>query len=213
MEIKDYPSNSFKNKEVTTNNEPVVERKRAQKVVTGEVKLAKKSGFRKFINNLIADDMPKVKDYIVTDVLIPSVKQAISNIVGNGINMILYGDSNANRKSTNLPVSNVSYASYYKNNNQRLVEQQRPNTDRSGLDYDNIVLPSRGEAELVLSQLEEIIMQYQFARIADLYDLVGISTNNHCANNYGWTNLSDAKYIMVRDGYLLKLPRAVPIDN
>ena len=48
--------------------------------------------------------------------------------------------------------------------------------------------------------------------VADLYDLVGLN-HNFTDNKYGWTNLRNAQPVRDRDGYyILKLPRAVPID-
>ena len=78
--------------------------------------------------------------------------------------------------------------------------------------YDNIILNNSGDAELVLTQMEDIIQQYGMVKVADLYDLIGISNNNHCAYNYGWTNLSSATYVLTRNGYQLKLPRAVALN-
>ena len=47
--------------------------------------------------------------------------------------------------------------------------------------------------------------------VADLYDLVGISSD-YTDRKYGWTDLATAKPIRVRGGYLLDLPRAKLLD-
>ena len=52
---------------------------------------------------------------------------------------------------------------------------------------------------------------YGLVRVADLYDLVGI-TGSYTDNKYGWTNIRNVEPIRVRDGYMLKLPKAMPID-
>ena len=77
--------------------------------------------------------------------------------------------------------------------------------------YDDIILSTRGEAEDVLSRMDELIETYGLVRVADLYDLVGI-TGNYTDNKYGWMNIRNAEIIRVRDGYMIKMPRAVPID-
>ena len=46
--------------------------------------------------------------------------------------------------------------------------------------------------------------------VMDLYDLVGI-TGQYTDNKYGWTNLRNAEPVRTRDGYMLKLPRAIPL--
>ena len=60
-------------------------------------------------------------------------------------------------------------------------------------------------------RMDELIEKFKVASVADLYDLVGVSCD-YTANNYGWTNLRNASVVRVRDGYLLKLPRALPLD-
>ena len=52
---------------------------------------------------------------------------------------------------------------------------------------------------------------YGLVRVADLYDLVGI-TGNYTDNKYGWTNITRAEIVRTRDGFMIKMPRAVPID-
>ena len=77
--------------------------------------------------------------------------------------------------------------------------------------YSGNDLYSEGEAEDVLSRMDELIDTYGVVSVADLYDLVGISCN-YTDNKYGWTNLRNAEPVRVRDGYMLKLPKALPID-
>ena len=61
------------------------------------------------------------------------------------------------------------------------------------------------------SRMDELMDTYGLVRVADLYDLVGI-TGNYTDNKYGWTNIRNAEIVRVRDGYMIKMPRAVPID-
>ena len=82
---------------------------------------------------------------------------------------------------------------------------------RTGYNYDDIILETRGEAEEVLERMEELIETYGIVSVADLYDLVGI-TGNYTDNKYGWTNIRNAEPVRVRDGYMLKLPKALPIN-
>ena len=73
MEIKDYPSNTLKDRAKTNNTvTPVTTEKKVDKVVTGKVVTKKKNGFEKFFTSMIENDLPKVKEYVFSDVLIPS---------------------------------------------------------------------------------------------------------------------------------------------
>ena len=82
----------------------------------------------------------------------------------------------------------------------------------AGFEYDDIIFETRGDAELVLDQLESAIANYGIASVADLYDLAGITCRNYTANRYGWTDIQSAKVIRTREGYTLQLPRTVQIN-
>ena len=200
--MEDYKPNSHKAKA-----EAAVAEKKVEKAVTGPVKVKKKSEMSKLKDIFISEDAGNVKSYVIMDVLIPALKKAVSDIVTNGIDMILYGETGRNKRSSTA--SNVSYRSYY----DRREDDRRYSSNRtvSGYSYNDIILETRGEAEEVLSRLDELIETYKIATVADLYDLVGI-TGNYTDNKYGWTNIRNAEAIRVRDGYVLKLPKALPIN-
>ena len=102
----------------------------------------------------------------------------------------------------------MAYRSYYDKDNRREHSVTR---SRIGYDYDDIILDNRGEAEEVLSRMDELIDTYGLVSVADFYDLVGV-TGNYTDNKYGWTDIRSASVIHVRDGYRIKLPKALPIN-
>lgn len=203
---QEYKPNSHKSKEESPKP---AEKKKVEKVVTGVVK-TKKNELRKFTDIFISEDVSNVKNYIFMDVLVPAIKKAVSDIVTNGIDMILYGDSGRNRRNTNA--SGVSYRSYY---DQRREDERRYSSvpvSRTRYSYDDIILNTRGEAEEVLARMDELIDTYGIASVADLYDLVGL-TGDYTDNKYGWTNIRSAEVVRDRDGgYRLKMPKALPIN-
>lgn len=187
---------------------PNPDKKKVEKVVSGNVKVKKKNGVTKFADTFISEDIHNVKSYVITDVLIPSIKRAISEMVTNGIDMILYGSTGGRSKRSSA--DRVSYRNYYdRRDDDRYHDRDRVRT--SPYSFDDIVLDSRGEAEEVLARMDELIDQYGIVSVADLYDLVGVS-GNYTDNKYGWTNIRNAEPIRVRDGYMLRLPKALPIN-
>ena len=191
-----YQSNSYKSKEMNTRND---EKKKLEKVVVGQVKTKKKNGMSKFMSGFISDDTQNIKSYLVKDVVVPTIKKTITDIV----DMILYGGKH--KSSSRIPGSKISYRSYYDEPRER-----REPVASQAYDYNEIILETRGDAEEVLDRLTETIDTYKIASVADLYDLVGIS-GNYTDFRYGWTNLSNAYVERTREGYQLKLPRALPI--
>ena len=202
--MADYQPNSHKSKELATKTQ--TEERRVQKVVSGKAK-TKKNGARKLTDIFISEDAGNVKSYIFMDVLVPAIKKAISDIVTDGVAMILYGETGGRKSKSS---SRVSYRSYYDDRRDDRRDRDRFES-RGRFDYDDIVFESRGEAELVREQMVELIERYGFVTVADMYDMADL-TAPYTANKYGWTNIRNAEAVRVRDGYILKLPKAMPID-
>lgn len=201
---KDYTpnSNKFKKEQQEGGNE---ERTKVEKVISGTAKTKKKTEIRKFADVFLSEDVANVKSYIISDVLIPSFKKAVFDIVTNGIEMFLYGERGGNKRRST--VDTVSYRDYNRAYDRRDYVSTRANTAYS---YDDIVIPTRGEAERVLASMEDILAKYGTVSVADLFDLVGI-TGNYTDNRYGWTDLRGATVGRARDGYVLKLPRVIAL--
>lgn len=209
--MAEYKSNSHRSKEQAENKNEVVEKKKVEKVTNGTVKTKKKSEIHKWTDIFLAEDVTNVKNYIIDEVLLPAAKKAVSDIVTNGIDMLLYGETRSRSKEKG---SRVSYSKYYDDRDRydrRDRDRDRGRRVRNGYDYDDIILETRGEAEDVLDRMDDLIDTYGIVSVADLYDLVGIQ-GNYTDNKYGWTNLRNADIQRLRDGYLLKLPKALPLD-
>lgn len=181
--------------------------KKVSKAIQGTVKVKKKSELAKFADVFISEDVRNVKSYIFGDVLVPAIKKAIVDIVSDGVNMIFYGGTRRSDRAG----SKVSYRSYYDRRDDDRRHGSEPRRPKTKYNYDEIILPTRGDAEEVITQLCDLIEEYKVATVADLYDLVGLE-HDYTDNKYGWTNLRNATHERVRDGYVLNLPKAIPIN-
>ena len=197
--MENYQSNSFKSKEL--------EAKQPEKKLTkvANAKLKKKSEIQKIAETFVAEDLNKVKNAVLMDVIVPAVKKVISDIVTNGIDMLLYGEVKHNKTTT---TSKIGYNSMYNSQNQTNAAR----VARSSYIYNDIILSSRSEAEEVLNQMNEIIGTYGVVSVADLCEIVGV-TGEFTDNKYGWSDIRDAYVERSKDGYMLKLPRALPISS
>lgn len=200
-------SNKYKEEQKKLNSTP--ERQKLEKIVKGPVKTKKPSELKKLVYSFVYEDLPNIKSYILVDVLIPNAKKAISDIIKNGIDMLLYGSTGRSRDSI---AGKISYSGYYNGDRRDSDRRQLSNTQgRTRYSYDDIFFDTRGEAEEVLYRMDELIEMYGSVRVADLYDLVGI-TGDYTDNKYGWKNIRNARVERTRDGYAIKLPRALLID-
>lgn len=80
---------------------------------------------------------------------------------------------------------------------------------------EDIVFAEQGEARKTLSAMREVVDNYGYVTVADLYDLVGIKRKLYRYYRIGWKNLSDAKIIYFEQtndvcGYTIQFPD--PID-
>lgn len=202
-----YKPNSHKFKE--DQNKPAdKEVKRVEKVVSGTAKTRKKSEFRKFTDELVSEDARGVGSRVLMEVLLPMVKRVIVDMITEGANIVFYGGSSGRKSSTS-----GGYVSY-RNYSDRPGSNYQPSRDSrsSGrFDYEDIGFPTRGEAEAAFMQLEDVIDKYGYATVADLYDMADL-TAPYTSNRYGWTSMRNAIIASTRDGYVIKMPRAMPID-
>ena len=194
--MKQYQSNSDKERQEASRQSE----KKVEAVVVGTAKTRKKGELQKFVNEFVPGNFSIIK----SDIIVPSLKKAVSDIVKVGIDMILYDG-----KQTQS--SKVSYRNYYDRDNDKVRAGSSINRFNN-LDYDDILFETRGDAETVLDAMNDIISQYGIVTISDLYDLARVPNDNFTLNRYGWSSISGACAIRVRDGYILKLPRAIPIN-
>ena len=202
--MNDYKPNSHKYRE----NGEIKERK-VEKVGTGGAKVRKKSEVSKLADVFISEDINNVKSYILMDVLVPTIKKAIVDIVSDGISMIFFGG--AGSRKGRAGGSKISYSSFYENRDDSRYSNARPSTSR--FDYEDLEFDTRGEAEAVLDEMANCIETYGFVTVADMYDIADV-THPYTSAKYGWTNLSTAEVSRCRNGaYIIKLPKARPIEK
>lgn len=183
------------------------EKKKIEPVVKSGAKLRKKNEFQKVAGSIISEDAKSVKSYILMDVLVPAIKDAIEDIVTNGIRMLLRGDTSARRSGPSGGISHISYNKAYDRRDRSSLG--RP---RGVMDFDDLILPTRYEAEEVLRSLDDLIETYRIVSVADMYEAAGIRDFEYTARNYGWKDIRRAEVVHVKNGYWLKMPNVSPID-
>lgn len=188
------------------NSHKMKSEKRAVKPVATDVKRKKKNGGAKWRDVFIAEDVSNVTNYIVMDVLVPAIKKAVFDIVTNGADMILYGESKGRKSNSSVP-----YVSYSSGGSRERREDSSRN-QRRGYNPDVIVFKTRGEAEEVVDSMNDMLDRYGIVSVADFYQLSNVSSE-YTDNDYGWTNIGNPEIVRERDGgYVIKLRRPMPID-
>lgn len=76
--------------------------------------------------------------------------------------------------------------------------------------YNDFMVSTSCEADDIIDKMNELVSEYGLLRVSDFYDLVGM-ISNYTDNKYGWTSIKNVRVIETKNGYLIRMPRAVPI--
>lgn len=194
----DYPSNSNKSRQ------PTQDKKRPEKVATGTVVQRKRPWYERATHTIFSGDSDTLTSYIALEVIVPALRNLIYDTLSQGTERALYGES---RRSSGSRSGYTNYSSSSARSSSRPALSRQA---RATHDFDDIVLGNRPDADDVLNALLEMIELYGQATVADLYDLVGVSTD-FTDNAWGWKDLRSATVRPIRGGYLLNLPRTTPL--
>lgn len=209
IDINQFEPNSHKYNE----QKKAQEMKKVEKVTSGKVSKRKRSLGKRFVDIFLTEDVGDVKTYLFYDVMIPAIKENVADLINSAIGMLFFGEATRRRKPTGGQTgSKVNYGGYFQGGQkpERLPSYQRA---RVAHNFDEIVFETRGEANLVLDGMLEILnSECRQVTVADFYDLAGMSTN-FTDNKYGWTDLRTARVNgSPSRGYWIDLPRCVALE-
>lgn len=169
----------------------------------------------------IPEDVSDAKDFILTDIVMPALKNGIFDTVMNIVDYWRGGGGSYRRNSgVSAPRSRIAPQYDYSSRSRNTSRQEPVASVRYS--YDDVIIedyPSnqggsaraRGDAEAVLVSMQNTIDRYSIVRISDLYDFVGL-TSNSTDYNYGWRTLDGATVRRVNGGWHIELPKPMPIE-
>lgn len=215
--MEDFPANSRRPAREVKAEKP--EAKKVERVTQGEVVRRKKPLGKRFTETFVGgQDVQGVWGYVVMDVLVPAAKDMAADAVSQGIERMLFGEARSTSRRTGArPGGHTPYNRYSpssalgRREDPRESRRELSRRSRANHDFDEIILATRVEAEQVIDRLFDLVLKYEFATVADLYELVGIS-GNYTDDKWGWTDIRGADVQRVRNGYLLDLPKPEPLD-
>ena len=163
-----------------------------------------------FASFFMEKDGTDIRNYIIFDWLIPGIKNGILDI----LSLMFFDEVRDKRSSRRREKERTSYSSYYRGETRRgsSRERERDRYRDDKIDYQNIILERREDAEDVVDALKERIDKNGAATVADLLDLID-EASQFTDNNWGWTHTRDIGIRRVSRGYLIDVARAEYLDD
>lgn len=212
IDVNSLEPNSHKYKAEKANSEgkkkePESREKVSPIVKRDQVVSTKKPLGKKFAETFMTEDTKDVKSWLLMDVIIPGVKNTILDI----LSMMFFGedDSRRGRGRRRRDDDRRDYSSYYSGSsssrNRRDSRRRRDDSyydsdDR--VDFRNIVLRNRGDAEDLIEEMRRRIKAEGSVSVATLLDLVDVP-GRYTDNNWGWDDDRDIGIRRVSSGYLI----------
>lgn len=200
-------------------------------VVTGAKVVKPKETFGKKLRNaFIAPGADSVGQYMVNDVLIPSLR---NTLLSAGISMLYYlfqgrktpqngpyggyptftGTPFWNPMSRiGVPTTTVNYGGYSTGGVQNPAMAQTQQPQRLLTKPTDVIIPDRGQAELALDSITDVLKQYGSCSLGTFFEIVGVPSNGYTDYTYGWKNLYGVSIKSTAGGYYIDMPRAVPLQ-
>lgn len=209
--MHDFPPNSAKARARSEGPPPTERPEKIERITSAEASRRKRGLGRQFKETFIGGTARGAIDYVVADIIIPEIRDLVFDAFQGGLDRLIYGDSRRSRRG-GPPTSSYSNLGHV---NYQGISSNRPPTSstrtlsrqsRARQNFDEIVIPSRAEAEEVLDRMFEFLSRYGQVTVSDLYEMTGISSS-HTDQKWGWTTLPGAKVVRLRTGgFLLDLP-------
>ncbi len=194
--------------------------KRLPSPVESGVKERKKTLGKRFAETFLSEDIDDVGEWVKHDVIIPGLKNLVYDALTNALQGVLWNTTAGPRHDKRDDRRYQRDYSSYSKNKSRDSRSYSDSHDRDRFDFRDIVFvpeyekgqtlkDARTAAEAVLFELKYLISEYGHATVADYYNQIPGVRAVFTDNDWGWTDLRDARVKPVREGYIITLPRPI----
>lgn len=183
-----------------------------EKKVIAKAKVQKKSAIKEALRTFFVQDLPEIAEHLLIDVAIPAAKNAITDMVTQGIQQLLYGEVDPRRRSTSGYTSYSRSSRDYRGNayyESRRTER-RESRQSKPTNVEDLVFDTRGDAVDVIEYVAETIEEYGQVSVADLMSSVGIQPR-YTDERWGWTTTDAFELRQIREGWLVSADRPEPL--
>lgn len=187
--------------------------------LSGKVTVSEPSRWEKLRKTFIAEDAKDIGQYVLYDIVIPTIRRTIRDVIVGSADRIFLGTSTTpsslyRDRGVTMPRTNYSgksRATSLRAERQLDTPSYQVSPAKSGYDLADVIFNSREDAERVLDTLIRRVEDYGRVSVDEYMRMIGRSVD-YTAQNWGWVNLMNATITNhVGGGYSLNLPAPVPI--
>lgn len=180
--------------------------RKVEKVISGTAKHKEKTLGNRIIDTFLPDDTSSIKDYVIFDVLVPTIKRGLDE----AFHMLLFNGAPTERRSTSSQrvTFSTNKTPYHDPGS---IGRGSSKTIRSTYEYNDIIFEYREDALSVLRTLDGLIEQYHNCSVQDLFSAADLECD-YTANDWGWYDIRSAEVVPVRGGgYMIRFPKIQPL--
>lgn len=206
--MDEFPGNS--NKEKRTRES------RVDKVIEGTVVRRKTPLGTRFRNAFLGgEDIQSVAGYVFHDVLLPAAKDMFVDAMNLGTERMVFGEarSSSGRSRHSRGRSEKEDYGRYSKETRRDEPRGMTRKARANHDFDELIIPSRPEADVIIDKMYAILEKYEVVTVGDFYEMCG-EPADWTDDDWGWTDLRGTSSTRLNGGgYLINLPRPEPLEK
>lgn len=180
-------------------------KKVAQAVVSGAVPV-QRPATRRFFDFLFAESPKALTKKVTEDVVVPRLKAGLEEAFNSFLSGMLWGGNRPNGSMIRGAMMRGGGVNYSASSSGGSLLQARQAAETKPASYEDLVLPTQQDAEILLANMIQLLNDYRVVAIGDLNDLVG-QGSSISDNSYGWNSLDGARISKDRNGFRLELPR------
>ena len=172
-----------------------------EKVKATEVK---KSKFSKMLENMLDEDLPSLKKYVVMNVLLPRIGKMLLDIFNlgpsNGTTVNVSGDGKTDYNAISSTVRVIGSSG--------MTQPYKDQEITKRYSFKQLGYSTEREALDVLDQLRDDIDRYQRATLLSYYEYSDVATES-TESNWGWKDLSMATVVFDPGSqlWIIRLPK------
>lgn len=171
----------------------------------------KRKAGRHLLKSFIEEDGRNAADYILWDIVVPSAKSLLHDIMDRGSARLLWGDGGYSNgrynsySSNNRPYNDYASRSTRPMSDTRTNQYNRSRRNQTSVFVDDIYLDSLHDLEEFDSRLHYLLDNQGFVRVSDYYKAANLESN-YIDARFGWYDLRGMTKMREGDVWLVTMP-------